>query len=74
MIRALFPFELPRASHVRIAVYDLLGRHVHTLVNSWIDTGRHTATFEAAGLPDGMYFYRMETREGIAVRKMVVKR
>lgn len=67
-------FELPRASLVRIAVYDLLGRHVHTLMNSWTNAGKHTAIFEAAGLPDGMYFYRMDSREGIAVRKMVVKR
>lgn len=67
-------FELTRTSHIRIAVYDLLGRHVRTLVNSWTNAGRHTVTFEAGALPDGMYFYRMESLEGIAVRKMAVRR
>jgi hypothetical protein len=35
---------------------------VAQLVNGSVDAGIHTAIFDAAGIPGGVYFYRLEAR------------
>jgi WD40 repeat protein len=49
-------FELPEPAHVRLHVFNVLGRHVTTLVNQLQTVGRHEAHFHAAGLASGTYF------------------
>ncbi len=53
-------YELSAISHVTLKVYDILGREVATLVNGRQNAGHYSVTFNAAGLPSGVYFYRME--------------
>lgn len=52
-------YEVPeglRGTDVQIALYDVLGRRVATLVNENVETGRNTVTFTAGDLPTGTYF------------------
>ena len=63
-------FEVPAAAHVKLAVYDVLGREVRVLVDGIREAGRHEVTFEAAGLPSGMYLYRLETPQGSFTKTM----
>ncbi|HEX9007119.1 MAG TPA: alpha-amylase family glycosyl hydrolase, partial [Bacteroidota bacterium] len=65
-------FELPARSAVRLAVFDLLGREVAALVNGTLESGRHTAQFNAGPLASGVYFYRLEVGKASFVRKMLV--
>ena len=60
--RTIIPYELAEATHVRMVVYDALGREVERLVDGMREAGRHEAAFEAGGLPSGVYFYRLEAR------------
>ena len=55
-------YELPRASEVRLSVYDILGREVSVLVNGRVDAGSHRARFDGSGLASGVYMYRLEAR------------
>ncbi len=41
---------------VRLLVYDMLGRKVRTLVNETLSPGSYEVTFDASGLPSGVYF------------------
>ena len=52
-------YELPYRSHVRLTVYDLLGRQVAALVNEELDAGTNQKEWKAA-VSTGMYFYRLE--------------
>ncbi len=52
-------FELPASSMVNLTVYDTQGREVRRLLNEELGAGNHTATFEATGLPSGVYLYRL---------------
>ncbi len=52
-------FQLPKASQVRLAVYNLLGREVAVLVDQTMEAGTHQVTFQAGNLPSGTYLLRM---------------
>src|SRR4030042_1154547 len=43
-------YELPRASHVTLTVYDVLGREVATLVNEVTQPGAYSVQWDASGV------------------------
>ncbi|MCF8306980.1 MAG: T9SS type A sorting domain-containing protein [Ignavibacteriales bacterium] len=70
-------YELKDEAHVRLFVYDVLGREVATLVNGKKPQGKHRVNFNAFGLSSGIYFYSIYLRgkdaSGFtAVRKMIL--
>lgn len=65
-------YDLARTSNVTLTAFDLLGRKVATLANGVQVAGSHTATFNGADLPSGIYFYRLQAGDFVAARKMVL--
>ena len=63
--RTTLPFMLPTAQAVRLAVYDVLGREVAVLVDGVRPAGPHAVAFDAAGLPSGVYLYRLEVTDPV---------
>ncbi|MEP0547817.1 MAG: PA domain-containing protein [Rhodothermales bacterium] len=61
--RATIGFTLPTAQRVRLAVYDVLGREVAVLVDGARPAGAQAVAFDAAGLPSGVYLYRLEVTD-----------
>ena len=55
-------YDLPKASHVKIVIYDVLGRVVATLVDGNQSASKHTVLWNASNISTGVYFYRMEAR------------
>ena len=53
-------------------IYNALGQHVAMLMDEPRPAGRYEATWNAAGLPSGIYFYQVRTDDFQAVRKMVL--
>ena len=62
-------FALPKSTHVRLLLFDMLGRSVATLVDEKMQPGIHKVTFNATGMPTGIYFYRIETEQFTRVKK-----
>jgi len=67
-------YQLPVASMVKLSVYDLLGREVATLVNARQAAGSYTMRFTAAGLPGGVYLYRLKAGSYAKTRSMILLR
>ena len=65
-------FTIPKASDVRLTVYNLLGQRVATLLDTRLSAGNHTAQFNGGNLATGVYFYRLETNGLTANRKMLL--
>jgi len=65
-------YDLPEATHVVIAVYDVMGREVARLIDGYMDAGYHTVTWNAANVSSGVFIYRMTTPEYAAVRTMLL--
>ena len=56
----------------RIAVYDLLGREITILMDGIVPSGQHSVTFDAAGLPSGVYVVVLESGGMRDVRKVTL--
>jgi chitinase len=67
-------YELRIKSYVKLAIYDVLGRNVCTLVESVQNTGSYHVTFDAQKLPGGTYFYELTTENQKQCRKMTLIR
>ena len=65
-------YELPESAEVNLAVYDMLGRKVATLVNENIQAGSHQVTFDASNLSSGVYVYQLEAGATVLTRKLTV--
>ncbi len=65
-------YALPQAGQVHLAVYDLLGHEVATLVDQSKPAGNHTVRFGADNLPSGLYVYRLQAQDKTIVRTMIL--
>jgi eukaryotic-like serine/threonine-protein kinase len=65
-------FILQKKEAVTLAVFDLLGREITTIIKGELPAGSHTHTFNAGQLPSGVYFYRIATPEKVAMKKMIL--
>jgi hypothetical protein len=72
-------FSIKQPSQVRLRVFDATGKPMRTLVDSWHEPGVYTEVWDGrndAGkqLSSGIYFYRLEAGDFVAMRKLVLLR
>ncbi|MBM4159180.1 MAG: T9SS type A sorting domain-containing protein [Ignavibacteria bacterium] len=67
-------FKMLNSGFAEIKVYDITGKLIKVLTSKKYEAGEHTVRFDAAGLPSGVYFYRLTAGEYYAVKKMVLIR
>ena len=67
-------YELPRASMVRLHVYDMLGREVGALVNERKGAGVHEVRFDGSNYASGVYVYRLTAGDFVQSRKLMILR
>lgn len=51
---------LPSSSHLRVAVYNMLGQQVALLADDQFGAGSHLLSFDGSSLASGVYFIRSE--------------
>ena len=57
---------------VRLIIYDILGREIATLVNENKKPGYYEVEFDASGFSSGIYYYRIQAGDFVAVKKMIL--
>ncbi|MEX0769310.1 MAG: MXAN_6640 family putative metalloprotease [Balneolaceae bacterium] len=67
-----FEIGIDRPTHVRLEVYDTLGRKVRTLADRNYPPGFYNFEFDGRELASGVYLYRLITDDEIHSRKMVL--
>ena len=65
-------FGIERAQHVRLAVYDVLGRQVRLIHEGYTNAGTLQVSFNVPDLASGLYLYRLESEDGSITRKMTL--
>ncbi len=72
-------FELSARTAVKLEIYSVNGRLVNTLVSAMMDAGAHEVTWtgkDASGdeVSSGVYFYRLNTKDGSEAKRMTLIR
>ncbi len=65
-------FTLQEKEFIRLSVYDLLGREVDVLYKGNLSGGTHKFEFNGSDLPSGVYIYRLDGRNMVESKKMVL--
>mgnify|MGYP001773037174 CR=1 FL=1 len=70
-------YNLFTDTHVRLVVYDIVGREIAILVDGFQTAGRHEIVFNLNNVKDhettsGIYLYKLQTQRGYEIRKMIV--
>jgi len=55
-----------------LKVFNVIGVEVALLVNDIKSTGYDTVSFDATGLPSGVYFYQLRAGDFIQSKKMIL--
>ncbi|MBN1894668.1 T9SS type A sorting domain-containing protein [bacterium] len=66
------PYSVKTSGHVKLAVYDLMGKEVATLVDGTQSAGSYDATLNGHNLVSGVYFYKLQTADQTVTRKMTL--
>jgi len=65
-------YALAKPGHVRMEVYDILGRRLDVLVDEQKEAGYHSYIWQASNVPTGVYFYRIKAGDFEKTKKMML--
>lgn len=65
-------YVLNQSTPVKLTVFDASGKVIANLVDEKQKAGVHQVQFNADGLASGIYYYRLQTSQKTAVKKMVL--
>lgn len=65
-------YFLPEDRQIRIGVYNVVGQQVATLVDEVMSAGEHTAMWNAADMPSGIYIVQLESGNQVFIRKITL--
>jgi len=67
-------YNLPKDGYVSLKVYDILGKEVSVLVNTYSRAGTFEAVWDASGMSSGIYMYKLTTPMFSETKKMMLVR
>jgi hypothetical protein len=65
-------YSIPEAVFVNLAIYDVLGREILTLVSQFQKEEKYIVIFDASKLSSGIYFYTFRTSNGFLETKKML--
>lgn len=65
-------FSIPSENHIKLTVYDILGREITTLIDRQLSQGFHKILFDGSYLPSGIYIYRIKYNQREIARQMLL--
>lgn len=67
-------YNLETASDVNITVYDITGRQIAVIFDSFRQAGHHSVNWDASEIPSGLYFARLKSFNRVETIKMVLQK
>ena len=65
-------YDLPSYSFVSLKLFDVLGREIETLVNSYQSPQHYAVRFDASRLASGVYLYRIAAGRFVSTKKLLL--
>ena len=69
---SIIKYSIPKSSQVTLKIFNTLGQEIETLVNEEKPVGTYELNWNAANLPSGVYFYRLQAGDFVQTRKMIL--
>lgn len=66
-----FGFQVPSCEHVTLKIYNIHGSEIATVVDREMPAGEHVVSFDMSQLTAGIYFGRLQTRDGMKTGKII---
>jgi hypothetical protein len=72
-------FTLAQSLDLTLTIYNLIGEPVKVVTRGYFSKGTHRSIWHADDergnlVPNGVYFYRLESKKGFAIRQLIVLR
>ena len=72
----VFEFVLAYDSHIVLDIYDINGKHVNTLFNNFVSSGKRSFFWDSKckngfKIPSGIYFGSIETQYNLILKKII---
>jgi poly(3-hydroxybutyrate) depolymerase len=67
-------YQLVKASHISLKIYNLAGQEIATVVNEFQPAGEHEVTWQPKGLPSGLYFCKIQAGKISETKKLILQR
>jgi hypothetical protein len=64
-------FSIQKRGRVKLVLYDVTGREVKTVLDEVMDPGPRKVSLDGAGIPTGVYFYRIEAGNFVKAKKLL---
>ncbi|MBS1518936.1 MAG: T9SS type A sorting domain-containing protein [Bacteroidetes bacterium] len=68
----LITFQIPESGLTQLRIFDAKGNLVEKLIEQELNEGYYKIRFNAANIPSGIYFYRLEYKGNLVNKKMIV--
>ena len=65
-------FDLPKSGHVLLTIYNIMGEEIVNLVDETMEAGSYAETWDAEGIPSGIYFARLTTENASSIQKLLL--
>jgi hypothetical protein len=72
--RAWLGYTLAEPGQTRLAVYNSTGQQVTILTDMHLDAGEHTAIWDGAGFPNGVYYFRLASNNEVITRPLILNK
>ncbi|MEO0094553.1 MAG: T9SS type A sorting domain-containing protein [candidate division WOR-3 bacterium] len=74
-----FEFTLNEPMYITFTIYNLIGKPVKVLASGFYNKGTYIIPWHAEDekgmlVPNGVYFYRLETKKGVLIKQLIVLR
>lgn len=67
----MIDYSLLSAGKTTLAIFDITGRHVQTLIDGKQEAGVHTVNWSPAGISAGVYLLRLESEGQVSLQKAI---
>ncbi|WP_169332214.1 T9SS type A sorting domain-containing protein [Gracilimonas tropica] len=65
-------YSVGKTGEVELAIYNVMGQQVETLVSGTKSAGTYRASWDASGMASGIYYYRLQSAGQVLTRQMTL--
>ncbi len=66
-------FELPKSGMTSLKIFNQTGKEVRSMINTFIEKGKHSIHITKEGLKSGIYYYVLQSNDLVQTKKLVIQ-